>query len=107
MIPAGGMIVFAIGIDLSKAIQDGFASESRTIDWPDKPKCGWVCACRASSSGQQPGNCPADEFAFGTAADHTYRAARAEAERIASRKLGKQAKHTQCKCIDNKGNRRN
>lgn len=79
----------------------------RAIDWPDKPKRGWVCTARVASSGQQAGSCPEEEYAFGTASGPTYRSARAEAERIARRKLGKQVKHTQVKCVDNKGNRRN
>ncbi len=97
----------AIGEMLSElfgddAIKDN--SQYRNIDQPDKPKRGVTCTCRAASSGQQEGNCPEDEFAFGTATAPTYSQARAEAERIARRKLGKQAKHTQCKCTDNKGN---
>ena len=76
----------------------------RSIDQPDKPRRGVTCTCRASASGEQDGNCPEDEFAFGTATAPTKRQARTEAERIARKKLGKQAKHTQCKCTDQKGN---
>ena len=83
---------------------DTTQTQDRTIPQPSKPKRGVTCTCRASSSGQQEGNCPDDEFAFGTATAPTKRQARAEAERIARKKLGKQAKHTQCKCTDNKGN---
>ncbi|PJF38190.1 MAG: hypothetical protein CUN55_18270, partial [Phototrophicales bacterium] len=98
--------------NLASALQqiaDNINSQNhdRSIEWPSKPKKGWVCVCRASSSGQQPGNCPENEFAFGTGYGPTYKAARAEAERNARKMLGKQAKHTQCKCVDNKGNRRN
>ena len=77
---------------------------ARAIPQPSKPKRGVTCTCRASSSGQQAGNCPESEYAFGTANAPTAREARAEAERIARKNLGKQAKHTQCKCTDYKGN---
>ncbi|MCK9194594.1 MAG: RHS repeat-associated core domain-containing protein, partial [Nevskia sp.] len=79
-------------------------TRDRTIPQPDKPKRGVTCTCRAASNGLQEGNCPNDEYAFGTATASTKREARAEAERIARRNLGKQAKHTQCKCTDYKGN---
>ena len=79
-------------------------TRDRTIPQPEKPKRGVTCTCRAASNGLQEGNCPNDEYAFGTATAPTKREARAEAERIARRNLGKQAKHTQCKCTDYKGN---
>ncbi|MDP2226882.1 MAG: hypothetical protein Q8J78_05350, partial [Moraxellaceae bacterium] len=79
-------------------------SSERTISQPPKPNRGVTCTCRAASNGLQDGNCPDEEYAFGTATAPTKRAARAEAERIARRNLGKQAKHTQCKCTDAKGN---
>ncbi len=83
---------------------DSDKSKERAITQPPKPNRGVTCTCRAAANGQQSGNCPDQEYAFGTATAPTYREARAEAERIARKNLGKQAKHTQCKCTDSKGN---
>jgi len=96
----------AVGGMLAVSTISGDTSQirSRNIPQPPKPKKGVTCICRASSNGLQEGNCPDDEFAFGEATAPTKTEARAEAERIARKNLGKQAKHTQCKCTDNKGN---
>ena len=96
----GGLTLAAI---LSTPGDTSSGTKDRAITAPSKPRRGVTCTCRASSNGQQNGNCPDDEFAFGTATAPTYRQARAEAERIARLKLGKQAKHTQCKCTDQYG----
>lgn len=97
----------SLGVIIYNATHDDSSDKAkdRAIPQSDKPKRGVTCTCRATSSGQQAGNCPEEEFAFGTATAPTAREARAEAERIARKNLGKQAKHTQCKCTDSKGNR--
>ncbi|QJP07787.1 RHS repeat protein [Pseudomonas multiresinivorans] len=99
----GGRALGMVGAILSLS-GDTAQTRDRTIPQPEKPKKGVTCICRASSNGLQEGNCPDDEFAFGKATAPTKTEARAEAERIARKNLGKQAKHTQCKCTDNKGN---
>lgn len=89
---------------MSNSSDESTQTKERAIPQPAKPRKGVTCTCRAASNGLQEGNCPDIEYAFGTATAPTYREARAEAERIARANLGKQAKHTQCKCTDNKGN---
>ncbi len=80
--------------DLINSIDDALTNETqeRNIEQPSKPRRGVTCRCRAASNGLQDGNCPDDEFAFGTATAPTYSQARAEAERVARKNLGKQAK---------------
>ncbi|WP_435641573.1 RHS repeat domain-containing protein [Micavibrio aeruginosavorus] len=100
----GGAV--AVGAFCSQDDVDGNESiaesgeESRTITLPQQPNKGCTCTCRADANDNIVGNIqPGDKkFAFGTATASSCSAASKEAKRIAAKALGKQPKHSDCRC---------
>lgn len=108
--PIGGGIPGAvIGLLLGQAIGDAISNAiegskaERKLTWPDRPLCGCTCTCRADSNMNINTNKPGTAIATESGSD--CRDARTNAARSATRMLGQQPKHVQCRCVDDKGNK--
>jgi len=99
---AGAAIANAINSQSSE-VNDQDAKSDRKLTWPSKPSCGCSCTCRADANLNVKTNRPGTAMATATGA--SCREARTLAARSATRTLGQQPKHVQCRCVDDKGNR--
>ena len=75
------------------------------FDYPDRPRTkGRVrCNCKCFANTEAGGECGKSEEGFGEGESHAD--AQRAAEREAKKKLGCQAEHCQCKCVNSKGDR--
>ncbi len=114
VIGAGRLI--QIGVRAYRALQstralqgivDGLndrTGDKATFPWPPKKSGKYVCICRANSLNRAEGCSPTFGYGFGIVNDP--QTARNIAEDMAQANLkGGDQHHTQCKCIDPKGQR--